>query len=51
MMGRLTQREGQLAGDVARGVSGVRKVVKVFEYISEDDLRQMAIASDEQNRK
>jgi osmotically-inducible protein OsmY len=51
LMGRLTQREGQLAADVARGVSGVRKVVKVFEYISEDDLRQMANASDEQNRK
>lgn len=47
MMGRVTQREGQLAADVARGVSGVRKVVKVFEYISEDDLRQLTRAPDD----
>ena len=51
LMGRVTQREGQLAADVARGVSGVRKVVKVFEYISEDDLRQLTRTSEEQNRK
>lgn len=42
LMGRVTQREGQLAAEVARGVSGVHKVVKVFEYISDDDLRQMS---------
>ena len=36
-MGRVTQREGQIGADVARGVSGVSKVVKVFEYISEDE--------------
>ncbi|HEY0847514.1 MAG TPA: BON domain-containing protein [Noviherbaspirillum sp.] len=51
LMGRVTQREGQLAADVARGVSGVRKVVKVFEYISEDDLRQLTRASDDPSRK
>ena len=38
LMGRVTQREGNLAGEVARGVSGVRKVVKVFDYISEGEL-------------
>jgi osmotically-inducible protein OsmY len=38
MMGRVTQREGQLAADLARGVSGVQKVVKIFEYITEDEL-------------
>jgi hypothetical protein len=27
---------------VARGVSGVHKVVKVFEYISDDELKQMS---------
>lgn len=37
LMGRVTQREGQIGADVARGVSGVSKVVKVFEYISEDE--------------
>jgi osmotically-inducible protein OsmY len=45
LMGRVTQREGNRAAEVARGVSGVQKVVKVFEYISEDDVRQMSHAS------
>lgn len=40
LMGRVTQREGAIAADVARGVSGVYKVVKVFEYISEDEWKQ-----------
>ena len=44
LMGRVTQREGQVAADVARGVSGVQKVVKIFEYISEDELRALAAA-------
>jgi osmotically-inducible protein OsmY len=42
LMGRVTEREGNIATDVARGVSGVQKVVKLFEYIAEEDLRQMA---------
>ncbi|WP_229218698.1 BON domain-containing protein [Rugamonas brunnea] len=37
LMGRVTQREGTIAAEVARGVSGVTKVVKVFEYISEEE--------------
>lgn len=41
LMGRVTQREGDRAGEITRSVSGVSKVVKVFEYISEDELRQM----------
>lgn len=41
LMGRVTQREGQLAADITRGVSGVQKVVKIFEYISEDELRAL----------
>jgi osmotically-inducible protein OsmY len=41
MMGRVTQREGQVGADVARGVSGVQKVVKILEYITEDELRAM----------
>lgn len=40
LMGRVTQREGNIASDVARGVPGVYKVVKVFEYISEDEWKQ-----------
>ncbi|MBC7683734.1 MAG: BON domain-containing protein [Bdellovibrionales bacterium] len=44
LMGRVTQREGQIAADVARGVSGVQRVVKIFEYMSEDELREMSTA-------
>lgn len=42
LMGRVTQREGQVGADVARGVSGVQKVVKVLEYISEDELKAIS---------
>jgi osmotically-inducible protein OsmY len=37
LQGRVTQREGTIGADVARGVSGVTKVVKVFEYISDEE--------------
>lgn len=37
LQGRVTQREGQIGADIARGVSGVTKVVKVFEYITEEE--------------
>jgi osmotically-inducible protein OsmY len=39
LMGLVTQREGNIAAQVAQGVSGVMRVVKIFEYISEEDLR------------
>jgi osmotically-inducible protein OsmY len=42
LMGRVTQREGQVGSDVARGVSGVVKVVKVFEYITEEEMRALS---------
>lgn len=45
LMGRVTQREGTQAADIARGVAGVTKVVKVFEYITEDDVKQYQQAS------
>jgi len=41
LMGRVTQREGQIGADVARGVSGVNKVVKAFEYITEDEWKSL----------
>lgn len=41
LMGRVTQREGTVATDVARGVGGVQKVVKLFDYISEAELKQL----------
>lgn len=39
MMGRVTQREGQRAAQIASGVSGVQKVITLFEYISEEELQ------------
>lgn len=42
LMGRVTQREANRATEIARGVSGVSKVVRVFEFISEDEMRRMA---------
>ena len=41
LMGRVTQREAKRATDVVRGVSGVKRVVRMFEYITEDELRAM----------
>lgn len=39
LMGLVTEREGNIAAQVAQGVSGVMRVVKMFEYISEEDVR------------
>lgn len=41
LLGRVTQREGKIAADVASGVDGVNRVIKMFEYISEDELKEM----------
>lgn len=41
LMGRVTQREAKRATDVVRGVSGVKRVVRVFEYITEAELQAM----------
>ena len=38
LMGLVTQREGNIAASVAQGVSGVMRVVKMFEYINEEDV-------------
>ena len=42
LMGRVSQREANRATDIARGVSVVRKVVRVFEIVSEEELRRIA---------
>lgn len=42
LMGRVSQREANRATDIARGVSDVRKVVRVFEIVSEEELRRIA---------
>lgn len=38
LMGRVTEREAKRATDIARSVSGVQKVVRVFEIVSENEL-------------
>ena len=45
LMGLVTEREGNRAAQVAGGVSGVQKVVKVFEYISEQQLQRLSAMS------
>ncbi len=40
LMGRVTAREAARATEIARGVDGVQKVVRVFEIISEEELKQ-----------
>ena len=42
LMGRVTAREADRATAIARSTSGVQKVVRVFENISEEELTRMA---------
>nr|WP_297350557.1 BON domain-containing protein [uncultured Caldimonas sp.] len=41
LMGIVTEREANRASDLARSVSGVQKVVRVFEIVSEEELARM----------
>lgn len=50
LMGRVTESEARLAAQIASGVSGVQKVVKVFEYISDAEYRQLMTTPDTQQR-
>jgi len=40
LMGRVTQREADKATQIARTVGGVQRVVRIFEVITEDELRR-----------
>ena len=42
LMGRVTSREAKRATEIARGVGGVTKVVRVFEDISEEELKRLS---------
>lgn len=44
LMGRLTEKEADRAATIARGVGGVRKVVKVFEIVTQAELAETAPA-------
>jgi osmotically-inducible protein OsmY len=41
MMGRVTKREADLATAVVRGQSGVQKVVRLLEIISDEELKRL----------
>jgi len=41
LLGRVTQHEGEIAASLVSGVSGVTRVIKMFEYISDDELKEM----------
>jgi len=42
LMGRVTERESKRAAEIARGVANVQKVVRVFEVISEEELKSLS---------
>jgi osmotically-inducible protein OsmY len=42
LMGRVTQHEADKATQLARTVSGVQRVVRIFEIISDEELRRIA---------
>ena len=41
LLGLVSQREGDAATEIARTTKGVQKVVRVFEYISEEEARRL----------
>jgi osmotically-inducible protein OsmY len=41
LMGRVTEREATRAAELARSVSGVQKVVRVFEIVTEAELAEL----------
>lgn len=41
LMGRVTQRESDRATEVLQGVSGVQKLVRIFEIIPEEELQRL----------
>jgi osmotically-inducible protein OsmY len=42
LMGRVTEREASRAVEIARGIGGVQKVVRVFEIVTEQELADLA---------
>ena len=45
LMGRVTEREAGRATDIARGVSGVQKVVRLFEVVTDAELANIQPAA------
>jgi len=51
LMGRVTPAEGARAASIASGVSGVQKVIKVFEYITDAELQDLTAKPETQASK
>jgi osmotically-inducible protein OsmY len=47
LMGLVTRPEADRATEIARTTSGVRKVVRVFEYIPDDEARRLDARAEE----
>ncbi len=45
LLGLVSQREGNAATEIARTTSGVQKVVRVFEYVSDEEARRLDSAT------
>lgn len=45
LLGLVSQREGDAATEIARTTSGVQKVVRVFEYVSDEEARRLDSAT------
>ena len=43
LMGRVTKREAERASDIARSVSGVQRVVRIFDIVDEANLLQQEV--------
>ena len=42
LMGLVTEREANRAAEIARGVNGVKKVVRVFQILSDEELARIS---------
>ena len=51
LMGLVTREEADQATEIARTTSGVRKVVRVFEYITAEEARNLQLQSKQTNGK
>lgn len=50
LLGLVTEREGQAATEIARTTAGVQRVVRLFEYITPEQARQLDARPPEKDR-
>jgi len=49
LLGRVTQREANRSTDITRSTSGVQKVIRLFEIVSEDELQNQLPKANQAN--